>query len=73
MKKDVLRNFTKFTGKHLCQSTRGEHSVNNAHSASTVEPEVEPEVESEVETEVESKVKPVVEPRLNQSSKLRST
>ena len=20
MKKDVLRNFTKFTGKHLCQS-----------------------------------------------------
>ena len=44
---------------------RGEHSVNNAHSASIVEsevePEIEPEVESEVEPEVESEVDPEVE------------
>ena len=43
----------------------GEHSVNNAHSASTVEPEFEPEVEPEVEpedeTEVEAEVGPEVE------------
>ena len=43
---------------------RCEHSVNNAHSASTVESEVEPEVESEVEPEVESEVEPEVEPEV---------
>ena len=47
---------------------RCKHSVNNAHSASTVESEVEPEVESEVEPEVEREVKrevePVVEPEV---------
>ena len=47
---------------------RGEHSVNNAHSASTATPEVEskvePEVESEVEPEVESEVEPEVEPEI---------
>ena len=45
-------------------------SVNNAHSASTVEsevelwvePEIESEVEPDVEPEVESKVEPKVEP-----------
>ena len=40
---------------------QGEHSVNNAHSASTVDYEVEPETESEVEPEVESEVEPEVE------------
>ena len=40
---------------------QGEHSVNSAHSASTVDYEVEPETESEVEPEVESEVEPEVE------------
>ena len=40
---------------------QGEHSINNAHSASTVDYEVEPETESEVEPEVESEVEPEVE------------
>ena len=38
------------------------HSVNNAHSASTVKSEVKPEVESELELEVESEVESEVEP-----------
>ena len=40
---------------------RGEHSVNNAHSASTGESEVEPEVESEVKADIEPDVEPEVE------------
>ena len=61
---------------------RGEHSVNNADSASTVELEVESEVESEVkpevepeeEPEVESEVEPEVKStRSNRRSNLRST
>ena len=47
---------------------RGEHSVNNAHSASTAKPEVEsevePEVESEVEPEVEPEIKSEIEPNV---------
>ena len=43
---------------------QGEHSVNNAHSASTVESEIEPEVgpEAEVEPEVEPEVESETEP-----------
>ena len=40
---------------------RGEHSVNNAHSASTAKPEVESEVEPEVEPEIKSEIEPNVE------------
>ena len=43
---------------------RGEHSINDAHSASTVESEVEPKAESEVEPEVESEVEPEVKPEV---------
>ena len=42
----------------------GEYSVNNADSASTVEPDVESEVESEVEPEVEPAVRSEVEPEV---------
>ena len=41
---------------------RGKHSVSNAHSASTVEPEVESEVEPEVESGVEPEIVPEVKP-----------
>ena len=43
---------------------RCKHSVNNAHSASTIESQVEPEVQPEIESQVEPEVEPKVEPEV---------
>ena len=56
-----LKNIKLYWWQNRSLVQRSEHSVNNADSASTVEPEIEPEVESEVEPKVEPKVEPEVE------------
>ena len=59
-----LKNIKLYWWQNRSLVQRSAHSVNNADSASTVEPEVEPEVESEVEPKVEQEVESEVDPEV---------